>query len=266
MPAIQPQKLKEEASQLTQWFTEPTEFLRRLEDRLEFYADRTRRPGQSGAPPPLLPAYQVPQPVLRQVERAIRPQARENAQAALALADAMWEKKMLEYKLLAAEILGQVTPQPPEPIVERLIRWANNTQEDRLLDALFKNGLQRVRLENPESFLPQVQEWLQSSEEEKQILGLRALRAISSDPSFGNLPRVFKLITALSYAPPPDLQPFLRNVVQALARRSPKETAFFLQQSFQVSKDPGTAWLIRQTMDIFPNTVQDELRTTMKKS
>jgi hypothetical protein len=73
MPAIHPARLKIQAAQLVERFSTPHSFVSRLHDLLDFYANRAYRPGQSGEPHPLLTAYNVPRPVLHQVERELIP-------------------------------------------------------------------------------------------------------------------------------------------------------------------------------------------------
>jgi len=105
MPAIQPARLKIQAAQLAEKFTDPPAFTLGLNELLEFYADRTYRPGQASDPQPLLKAYNVPTPVLRQVSKELSKFIVANQDAALALCDALWSKPVLEFRLLAAMVL-----------------------------------------------------------------------------------------------------------------------------------------------------------------
>ena len=52
MPAIQLARLKIQITELLTNFDRPVDFLRELHTLFGFYADRTRRPGQSGKPKP----------------------------------------------------------------------------------------------------------------------------------------------------------------------------------------------------------------------
>ena len=53
MPAIQLTRLRLQTAGLAESFANPQAFVRGLHDLLDYYADRTHRPGQSGAPAPL---------------------------------------------------------------------------------------------------------------------------------------------------------------------------------------------------------------------
>src|SRR3989304_215281 len=102
MPAIQLARLKIQSAQLSEDFVRPDKFVRGLRDLLELYADRTRRSGQFGEPAPLLPAFKVPAPVLRQVLKDLAPMATGDPQGGLALCEALWAEPFLEFRLLAA--------------------------------------------------------------------------------------------------------------------------------------------------------------------
>ena len=108
MPAIQPARLRQLSAELVNAFGSPPAFVRELHGLLDFYADRTRRPGQAGAPPPLIHTYRTPAPVIRQVIQDLTPLVADDPQNALVLADALWEEENLECRLLGIEILGMI--------------------------------------------------------------------------------------------------------------------------------------------------------------
>jgi hypothetical protein len=54
------------------------------------------------------------------------------------------------------------------------------------------------------------------------------------------------------------------DVLIALARCSPRETAFFLRQSLELPNSPDTPWLIRQTARYFPADIQESLRAAVR--
>ena len=88
--------------------------MRSLHHLLDFYADRARRPGQSGKPAPLIDAYKVHPPVLRHILQELIPLAAENPDAGLALCDALWEQPYLEFRLLASYAARAGYPRKPE--------------------------------------------------------------------------------------------------------------------------------------------------------
>lgn len=266
MPAIQPARLKIQAAQLAEMFTDPPAFSLRLNELIDFYADRTYRPGQASAPPPLLKAYNVPTPVLRQVSKELSKPIIANREAALALSDALWSKQVLEFRLLATMILGQVAVPPTEDILDRVNAWAIPSTESRLIQAMIADGLVSIRLDWPDQYLNQIEIWFSSEQLFYQQLGLQALLPLLEMVEFDNLPAGMRLITPLVRAAPPSLRPDLLQVIQRMAARSPKETAFFLRQNLIIKEEnPGTAWVTRQSLAFFPVDTRAVLRAALKE-
>lgn len=267
MPAIQLAKLKIESAHLAEKFNQPTRFVHEFHALCDFYAERTRRPGQTGKPSPLLETYKVPAPVLRQVSRELTPYIEGDNQAALELADALWAEPYLEMRLLAASVLGVISPEPVDRLVKRVQSWVSGYADERLLTALVETGLLRLRQEETDIYLDQVKNWLESDVILLQRLGFRSLLYLLNSQQFENLPAIIRLVTPQVRSIPGRLRPDLMDVVQALAYRSPKETAFFLLQNLAVKNDnPSTGWVIRQSMDCFPPEIQASLREGLQSN
>jgi hypothetical protein len=267
MPAIQPARLKIQSVQLAERFTDPAIFKIELREMLDFYADRVYRPGQAGDPPPLLKAYNVPTPVLRQISQEIARVISTNREAALELGDALWSEPMLEFHLLAVMILGQISVQPLEDILRRVNAWAMPSTEGRLIRALIDDGLISVRSTRPDQYIHQVEIWLSADQTFYRQLGLQALVPLLEMDEFENLPVVMRLITPLVRAAPPGLRPDLLAVIKLMATRSPKETAYFLRQNLVIKdENPGTAWLARQSLVSFPAETRTMLRAALREN
>lgn len=266
MPAIQLARLKIQSAELVSHFYDPAAFVRGLHDLLDFYADRTRKPGQAGEPPPLIKPYNVPPPVLRQVKTDLNPYVATDKDSALALCDTLWAEPYLECRLLAIELLGLIPTEPPDEVLERVNAWATPKIEDRLLNALVNKGLIEVSKRNPELFLSQVEEWLTSEGDLSRRMGLKAISMMLEDRDFENLPKILRLLVPLIRSSPSQLRPDLLDVIQSLAKRSPNETAFFLRQNLSVLDDnSGTAWLIRNSVRYFPAEIQISLKNALRE-
>ena len=264
MPAINPTRLKQQTAQLAESFCDPAAFVRGLHNLFDLYAERARRPGQSGMPAPLIDAYKVHPPILRHILQDIIPQAAQNPDAGLVLCDALWEQPYLEFRLLASMLLGQVTPESPKPVLERVQSWITTDLEDYLISALLTHGLATLRLRHPQTTVQLVQDWLDRSNIFYVQLGLRALLPMADDPAFENLPAFFRLIHPLVRSAPGMLRPNLLDVISKLAHRSPTETAYFLRQTMLLPNSPDTPWLIRQSLSEFPPEIQKSLRAAVR--
>lgn len=264
MPAIQPARLKQQAALLVEHFADPAAFVRSLHHLLDFYADRAHRPGQSGEPAPLLAAYNVRPPVLRQILQELAPLADQEPQLALALIDALWEQAYLEFRLLAASLLGQLPPAPAHPILSRAQSWIKADPQVRMVTAVLGQGLARLRRENPDELIRLVEDWLSNDDIFYQQSGLQALLPMINDLSFENLPLFFRLIYPFTRVAPPALRPDLLDVLGALARRSPQETAYLLRQNLDIPNNTDASWLIRQCLGDFPPEIRESLRMAVR--
>jgi hypothetical protein len=266
VPAIQPALLRQQAALLVEHFADPPAYIRSLHYLLDFYADRARRAGQAGMPAPITSAYNVRPPVLRMILQELTPPAIEAPEAGLALCDALWAEPNLEFRSLAAMLLGQLPPSPPERIITRLKTWLVPDLEFYLIESLMNHALGRLRQEHPQSMIRLIQDWLESSKPLYQQLGLRALLPLVENPHFENLPVFYRMIQPLVSNVPSGLRPDLLDVLGALAHRSPQETAYFLRQTVVHPDAADTAWLIRQLLNEFPPEQQEMLHNVVKEA
>lgn len=260
MPAIQLSRLRIQTARLSNLVSQPDAFMRQLHILLDYYSDRTHRPGRSADPPALLPAYNVPAPVLRQILLEVGPHLSTDQSTGLELCDRLWEQEYHECSLLAARIIGVLPIEPLETLQLRLLKWLNQ-DFGPIQKALLEEGMSRWRKEALASFLSLVESWLKSSNLADQIIGLRALLPLLRDSSFDNLPLLFRYLSPFIQTAPSKIRPDLIALMEALAKRSPKETAYFLSQNMFAQ---DTAWVTRQIITVFPVEIQKNLREAMK--
>jgi hypothetical protein len=265
MPAIQLARLKIQITELLTNFERPVDFLCELHVLLGFYADRTRRPGQSGKLKPLIRAYNVPRQVMRRLRNDIEAPVINDPDSAWVLADHLWDDNWFECRMLAIYILGMLPLEPPSIVVTRLQSWGENCNEEALLDALLEDGAAQIRTQTPDDYQQLVEGWLSTGEMVSRKMGLRALPALISNPEFENLPVVYRLLSPLVRESASMLETDLLMVVRALGRRSPQETAYFLKQNLMAPHKSGLAILTRRSLDVFPTDLQDSLRAMLRR-
>ncbi len=265
MPAIQPARLATQAAELTEHFGSPEKFVSALHDLLDFYADRTLRPGQVIESAPLLKSYQAPGQVLRQIERELAEMVDSDPEAALALADALWIEEWVETRLLAIAILGRIPPHPSDRITERAQFWGIACREEKIVKALASTGIARLRAEARDDFIDLLENWLDSEERSAVLIGLRALPALLEIENFDNLPLVFRWIAPLVRQVDREIRDDLLVVVHLLAKQSPQETVYFLRQSLAATTNPQTAKLLRRALDELPEEISSTLRLELRQ-
>jgi hypothetical protein len=263
MPAIQLARMKIQVAQLGEKIHQPEAFVLALHNLLDFYSDRTYRPGQSGEPPPLLATYKTPRQVFHQIAREMGSIAASTPEAALALVDALWAEPYIEFRLLATSLIGKIPPTPPEPILVRIQTWIASTPEDRILHAILEPGLDQIRREHPKIYYQMIDEWLKVDEVYPRQAGLRAMLPLLADPEFENLPVVSRLLIPLIRIPPAGLRIDLVAVLRALIRHFPQEAGYILRQNLS-EDNPDNLWLARQVLNDFPSEIQSSLRDTLR--
>jgi hypothetical protein len=88
-------------------------------------------------------------------------------------------------------------------------------------------------------------------DERLRVFGLLALAAAVLERSFEDVPAVFRLLAAIQAPARSPVERAMSALLQALARRSPAETARFLLDAVRGGW-PGAENLVRQSLAAFP--------------
>lgn len=265
MPVIQPAKLKQESARLVELYHQPDIFIRELHNMLELYADRTYRRGQAGEPASILPTYNVPPPLLRQITRDLKPLAQIWREETLILCDMLWSEENFEIRSLATYLLGQIELKPPDPVIERLMMWSDETMDERVVQVLLDYGLSRMRSEAQAELITMIEEWLISNSLIKKQLAVRVLIPMTDDPPGENIPLIFRLTTPFIRRTERELRPYVLRLWRQLAVCSPQETAFQLKQNLKAPDNPDIKWFIRHLIPSFPDDIQNSLREYLRE-
>jgi len=264
MPAINLPRLKIQTAKLMDRFDDPEEFLRELHNLFELYAHRTLRKGAILSPISVLPSYRVSPPVIRQLEFELGARTRTDPEHSLVIADLLWEDAYYETRLLAAYLLGRMTP-GGEDYLERLTAWVSETRDPAILNTLLTTSLMRLRTENTDDFLLLMERWAHPSSKKMTPSVMVALVPLLKDKNFHNLPPVFNIVQPLVESASATTQQELSALVIALYDASPVETTFFLRQLVTISSRPHTIQNIRRILPTLPQPLQDELRETIRR-
>lgn len=266
MPAIQPARLKAQSLHLAEQFSQPHDFARGFTDLLNNYADHTYRHGKEGEPSPILAAFNTPPQVVRQVWLAISPLISLYPHPALELTDVLWPQRYLEHCILAADILGQLPIDYGTDVLKRVQTWVKNEKEDRLIEALLVRSLRGLRVNAYQALSALAEQWLADPDTQFNRLGLRLLHSMASDPTFNNLPVIFRLLSPYLRITPPSLRPDVIALLQILIHRTPSETAYLIRQPLTAPDNLNSAWLLRQVIIEFPPEIQPGLRSIIKRA
>jgi hypothetical protein len=202
---------------------------------------------------------------MRQIEQelAALASAPENADAALALADRLWDEAWLETRLLAAFLLGRISPEEG-PLIARLTAWTSQVRDNELRARLLDASLLRMRKEAPDMFLHMLVEWLRPERTRLWPDAMHAAISAIKDPAFGNLPALMEALEPAVKAAPAELQLDLEDLCLALFRVSPTEAVFFVQQVLTTSDNPETSVAFRRMSPSLPQEIRDEIRELVR--
>jgi hypothetical protein len=265
MPAVNPTRLRFQIEGVMHFFTSPVEFHQRLSGLFELYANRALRFGDSNTLRPLIPMYHLPMPLIRQLEIDLERKINEEPDAALLLADELWNDSFLEVKQTAITILGHMPVDSPTPIIDRLNTWMDDDMDASLLAQLLSSGTRQLQVNYPQVWEEYLSNHLQSDDPKKLSLGIQGLIEGLKNPGFKNLPAIFRLISPFIREPEPSVVRDLVQLVEALAKRSPTETGFFLRQMLSLSESKETIRLIKQCLPFFPLEIQTDLKSMTQK-
>jgi hypothetical protein len=266
LPAIYPARLQNQIIQLAESYGEPDKFTHALTELLELYSNRAHRPGQAGEPPPLLRTYNVPKPVIRQLILELQPLANDYPAETLELIQVLWVEESLETRQIAASLLGSIPPDRPDAILDIVSFWLTPKLEERLISLILQFALVRIRKEKPDTLFNKIASWLGSDDLTEQQIGLNALKSLLTSREFENFPQFIQLLAPYTRKAPPQIRADVLEALNALAIRTPKETAYLLRQSLTTPESPDTALLIRKLLPVFPGDLQESLKQALREA
>lgn len=247
MPAVDPRRLEMQIERIFQHYEEPDRFLKETLDFLDFYADRTHRPGTATEVDDVVRAFHVPGPVLRSLQQAVETHARGSWEENEPVVWALWQAGYRETMLMASSALRVQSE-------AAVAQWAESRAEecdDRVvMEHLARSGLEGWRRRSESAFLGAVSGWLQGKVAQ-QKLALYALEGAVEDPSFSSLPDLFPMLRGWTKDIRGARRKLYEGLLTSLARRSPKETAHFLLEAI-ASGERGAKSLARALMQALP--------------
>ena len=251
MPAIDITRLKIQSAVLVEKFDQPVIFIKELHQILDAYAGRTVRVGVVASHVSVLPAFHVPQAVLRQIEMELGPLAVTFPEQAMSLTDNLWKDGYFESRLLAAAILGRIQPETPL-LIERITAWVSRTRDQQLRLSLLRASLIRIRKEKPTLFLQLMRGWLEPENPKMWANAIHAIIPLLEEPTFQNLPPVYNLLSPVIKNMPSIMQNDLADLLNALFRASPVETTYFLRQIITGATSPQISVTIKRIIPQLP--------------
>lgn len=265
MTAVNPTRLRSQIKGLMASFNSPLQFHQKLVGLFSLYATSALRFGDSTINRPLIPTYNLPHPVMRQLKVDLKAKMEAEPQTALAIADQLWQDEYYEIKHTAIWIIGNLTSEDAQPIIDRLQLWLQPDEDQVIKKELISIGTRSLQAQFPEAWETFIMGLLSSKQPEMTALGIQTLAEGSKSPNLKNLPAIFRLASPFIRDPHMAYTKDLEDLIETLADLSPKETAYFLKQILSVSVNRETSRLIKNSLAAFPVEIQRDLKTAIKQ-
>lgn len=265
MPAVDLTRLRFQIDELFSFLNAPEAFHRHLTDLFSLYENRALRFGESNQPRSLIPQYHLPDPVTRQIKLDLAKFIEKDTQNALALADELWKDTYFEVRQLAIFILDLVAKNDPEPVTSRIKSWLSPDLVPILATELLSAGIHNLQSEYPQAWESLVETLLEHENQKMVSIGLEGLTKGVEQQSMVNLPAIFRFISPILQKSDEAYIHQLGDLVLALVKRSPTETAFFLRQTLSISDSEDIVRLVKQVLPQFPGEIQKEVRLLIKQ-
>lgn len=259
MPAIDPERLKQQIGRLLDVVSDPVELQRGCIELLDFYTDRTVKSIAIGEADEAYLTFGAPKPLMRALSLGLRTRLEDQPMASFPAAAALWEAGYRETRILAASILGGLDGEDVPGWAET---WAFECDDQVALRELANQGLASWRMANPTAFLERIEIWLVSTQKKLQTFALLALHSAVEDTSFVDLPTVFRLLNGSTGRFSGASFHALDRLINALASRSPQEAARFLLDEL-THGSVGTKRMILNSMESFPVHQRDVLERAL---
>lgn len=228
MPAINLSRLRLQAFELAGLLEEPAAFRESLRALLDEHSHRLLRRGRSLAKRGALPAWDVPGILIREVEAALLPVAREKHACVLAAAAAIWPAGKLEEKQLAAFLGG--CSRDPGGLRILLLEWLKETEDPSILQDLAAHVCPPLRDANPLLFRSDLRAWLEARHAPLRRFGWLALRVWADEKNSEAVFAAFDLLPAVFPETDPETMRLASDVLIRLAEISPRETQGWLSE------------------------------------
>jgi DNA alkylation repair enzyme len=225
MPSVDLARLTRQVEHLRAAVGDPVTFRSRFGDLMGVYADRTRRAGVD-----VSRGHNVPAHILKVIANALVEETESDGERAALLADVLWSMETKEARLIAVVVLHR---QPPADLLARVLAWSDTTDDPEVLGKLADDALAPVRARQPGAFLEALADVRWHFKHRRRAFGLRVLRAAVEDRQFQALPRVLELMVPRGEAPIAEERRALNQLAEALARRTPGETARWLGEALE---------------------------------
>lgn len=264
MPAAELSRLQAQINAITTQFETPAVFVKSLTSLLELYGNRDHQIGDAVKIHVLMPSYQPPNLVMRQLETLLSALTSQKPDLALEIMDSLWQKSYYETRLLAIAMLGNLPIDKLQATRERFLKWLRPGLESGLIDALISKGSLQLRQYQIDEWLLWTKKWVNHRNPEFVKIGLRSLSVICADPNFSNFPKIFSILESLILKPIFPIQKELTYLFRIIIEHVPMETISFFRSILTHKQSNEIKSFFRRCLPFFEKDFQMIIKSELQ--
>lgn len=265
MPAISLERLQKQIADLIEAFDQPREFRDRFHDLLSFYHRYSHRQQKDAIPKSFMLTYDLPEQVIPQLELGLRRTAKTLPEQALQVVDELWRDTYFEARDFAAFLLGQVPLTYKEAVLSRIKTWLSESLDHAVVKAIITKSTTTIQLDPTPIWEDTIQKLLTDPHPRKQGYGLYALAMAIPTSSTDLFPSFLRWVRPFIQDSPEPLRANLDRVIEALAKRSPSETAYLLKEVLADTDGAGIERRVRGYAGFFDQERATGILTAVKQ-
>ncbi|MBW6473627.1 MAG: DNA alkylation repair protein [Anaerolineaceae bacterium] len=263
MPAIHIDRLIQQIQTIFEPESPGPIFRENFRSLLEVHANLAYRPGVEIQRKSFVPKLHLAPIVMHHLQQQFSSLAKTKPELALEYADQLWIEDLYEARFFSAVILGSLPIHYNHEVIERFVAWGSKISEKEIHQVLFKYGTQNIKQSSATKWLDTIQSWVDSNAVPQAITAIYALQTLINDPSFLNLPKVFRILTPLFSMNNRRITTGLTLLIDDLALISPIETSHYLSNLLLSTSYSTPKLIVRKSMKSFPENEQKKLRTAL---
>lgn len=263
MPAIDINRVRQDANDLLPLFNQPQRFIKPLEGMLRRYSDPALRQSLVVAVNSPQNGFGTPAPVLKSIRNTLRRTALAYPDLALALADALWAAEAWEERWLAAELLGIVSRVRGDAVAARLDDWSRQLRNFEVADALATSAGGPWARTQPISTLPALKTQFTLGSKYAQRYVIMCLVWLARDRTYGDVMAVLSVLPRSLYEIDLEVRKVIALLLRELSPKNNAQVARFLRE-WANTLDRNAHWVVRHALDKLDEDSRNDLLVLLR--
>lgn len=264
MASIDLTRLEQQVKQLASHYQDAVAFQEEFHRILSFYHRYSHRLQKDAVPKSFMLHYDLPEKILPHLETRLKPLALSHPAETLQLIDQLWNDKYYEARALAASLVGNLPISFSDSVLELIYGWLHQPLDQAVIEAIISDASRTLCQKAPDKWKDLINRLLFSSALQGQKMGLLALARLIPGSSMDELPAFFSWVRGFLLNPDLSLDKYLRPVIEALAQKSQKESAYLLREVLADSNDAQVGRRIRHYLEFFEEPGKSRILSAIK--